>query len=471
MKKIISVLALASLGLGIASADVKFTCNYRTQMGVFSRIMGYGPSSGTASEAEKKNVGSKSAVGKAAYTSYLLDNLAYGGDSDNFSMAASNDFGGVTVRIDPKGSDSSFALNQYSGYVKFGPLTVTAGYWKDGVMNGTYQLKNDADASNLGSETFAAYKLGSMFKGAITQQVDDITGLSGRDWDSDKGKSKGAAYNTHPTGYVTYTGDLGGVELKADLAAINLGSKLYDSTGNGENTYNDEVDVFSGFAVRLDAKLETWDTQFVFKQASIKTGSAKRALAFHVQPLAWGALKATFGGALGFYNGDLTEYNADIRLRYVTGKLSITSLNNISVISTEAATKMEVTDYSKHVGLVYFTNGNKLVYDSNTASERAMWNLLAFRFAMSDKMALTCEVGDIIGFKSKSLKDKTNVNFGDCGIEAFVAPGLQIYAGKNCSISTCLRLGISNLMLDSDDHEDVGPEYGIMVPAVLRVKL
>ena len=448
MKKIISVLALASLGLGIASADVKFTLNYRTQMAAASRIMGYGDA--TKSVAKGKAFGEKDEatykIQDYAYTTYMLNNLTYGGDSDNFSMSASNDVGGVTVRIDPKGSNSSFTLNQYSGYIKLGAFTVTAGYWKDGVMNGAYQLKNDADASNLGGETFAAYKLGSMFKNAATLQVDDITSFAG------KAKS---------TGYITYLGEFDSFTLKADLAAVGLGTK----------TYNDDGDVFSGFALRLDTRFETWDAQFVFKQANILKDKSERALALYVQPLAWGALKATFGGSLGFYNGDLTEYNADIRFRYVVGKLSITSLNNISAVSHDAWNNIstsagKISDYNKHVGLIANIGGDSaLAYFNNTASNRAMWNLLAFRFAATDSMFLTLELGDIVGFKGKG------VTFGDCGIEAFVAPGLQFFAGKNCSISTCARVGFSHLALDSDDHKDEGPDYGILVPVVLRVKL
>ncbi len=447
MKKIISVLALASLGLGIASADVKFTCNYRTQMSALSRIMSYNTNSAATTKVKfDGNTETTENLKDYAYTTYLLNNLTYGSDSDTFSMAASNDFGGVTVRIDPQGSNSSFTLKQYSGYINIGSFKVTAGYWKDGVMNGAYQLKNDADASNLGGETFAAYKLGSMFKNAVTLQVDDITSFAGK---------------TKTTGYVTYKGDLGPCLLTADLAAIGLGG----------TAYNTEGDVFSGFAVRLDTKFESWDAQFVFKQAS--TNTPERALALHVQPLEWGNLKATFGGSLGFLNGDLTEYNADIRFRYVAGKLSITSLNNISAVTDGGwnSTKTsagKISDYNKHVGVVASITDSKgqsvLANFGNTVSQRAMWNLLAFRFAASDKLALTLEIGDIVGFKAKN-------NFGDCGIEAFVAPGLQVFAGKNCSISTCARLGFSHLMLNSDDHKDVGPEYAILVPVVMRVKL
>ena len=426
MKKIISTLALATLAFGAAFADVKFTCNYRTQAVAFSRVMKADSYSGTANAVKFKTG--------------MLSQLVYGGDSDTFSMAASNDFGGVTVRIDPKGSDGSLTLNQYSGYITIGGLTLTAGYWKDGVMNGAYQLKNDADASNLGGDTFAAYKLGSMFKKSITLQVDDITSFGG---------------SAHATGYLTYAADLGPVLLKADLAAISL---------DGATTW-DGSNYFSGIGARIDAKLENWDIQFVFKQASITDGKSERALALHVQPLSWGSLKATFGGSLGFYEGELTEYNADIRFRYASGNLSVTFMNNLSRITDLGATKKSVTDYNKHVGAYFLDASGAWKNQANTVSRSAMWNMLAIRFKVSDKLFLTGEVGDIVGFKSNGKV------FGDYGVEAFVAPGFQVFAGKNCSVSTCLRMGWSNLFRDSDKYPDIEPAMSIAVPVVMRVKL
>ncbi len=426
MKKIISTLALATLAFGATFADVKFTCNYRTQAVAFSRVMKADSYSATANP-EK-------------FQSYMLSNTAYGGDSDTFKMSASNDFGGVNVRIDPKGSNGTLTLNEYNAYVKAGAFTLTAGYWKDGVMNGAYQLKNDADASNLGGETFAAYKLGSMFKKSITLQVDDITSFGG---------------TAHATGYVTYFGDLGPLLLKADLAAVSLdGTAKWD----GSNYY-------SGIAARIDAKLESWDIQFVFKQANITDGSAQRALALHVQPLSWGNLKATFGGALGFYEGELSEYNADIRFRYASGPVSVTFFTNLSRITDYGATKMGVSDYNKHVGAYFLTSANKWTGQNNAASHSAMWNMLAIRFKVSDKLFLTGEVGDIVGFKSNKKV------FGDYGMEAFVAPGFQVFAGKNCSVSTCLRIGLSNLLMDSDTYTDIEAAMSMAVPVVMRVKL
>ena len=426
MKKIISTLALATLAFGASFADVKFTCNYRTQAVAFSRVMKADSYSATAN-------GEK-------FQTYMLSNTAYGGDSDTFKMSASNDFGGVNVRIDPKGSNGSLTLNEYNAYVKAGAFTLSAGYWKDGVMNGAYQLKNDADASNLGGETFAAYKLGSMFKKAITLQVDDITSFAG---------------SAHATGYVSYLGEFDALTLKADLAAVSLDGA---TTWDGSNYY-------SGLAARIDARLETWDIQFVIKQANITNGQAQRALALHVQPLAWGALKATFGGSLGFYEGELTEYNADIRFRYADGPLSVTFFTNLSRITDYGADKMKVTDYNKHVGAYFLSSANKWIAQSNAASRSAMWNMLAIRFKVSDKLFLTGELGDIVGFKSAGKV------FGDYGVEAFVAPGFQVFAGKNCSVSTCLRIGLSNLLMDSDKYKDIEPAMSMAVPVVMRVKL
>lgn len=431
MKKIIGALALASLTLGIASADVKFTLNYRTQMAAFSRVM-----------SKNATTAAKSGDKIDPYVSHLFSHKGYGSSADNFSIKVSNDIAGATFRVDPNAADEVFtkgdngSLKEYNAYIKIGNLTVSAGLF-DGKMNGDYQLKSDADASNLGGETFAAYKLGTIFSKAITTQVDDITSFKGVQ---------------ALTGYLSYDAAFGDAKVTVDAAAIGL-------DGNG---YGSSTDVKSGFALRLNAKLSSdLSGQFIIKQAA----DNQRALALHVQPK-FGNLKVTLGGALGFNSGDLEEYNADIRLYYKAGALSITSLNTIAARS-DSATGSDA-DYGKHVGAYYTNTANSLKNVGNKASNRAMWNVIALRLAVSDSLAITAEAGDIVGFKSngKTFKD-------DYGIEAFVAPGLQIFAGKNCSISTCARFGFSNILFGDGDaykYENVGVT-SLLVPVVLRVKL
>ena len=439
MKKIIGAFALASLTLGIASADVNFTLNYKTQMAAFSRVMSKNATT------DAKGTDGKNLYNTDSYVSHLFSHKGYGSSADNFSIKVSNDIAGATFRVDPNAADGVFTktggvAKEYNGYIKIGNLTVSAGLF-DGKMNGDYQLKSDADASNLGGETFAAYKLGSIFAKAITTQVDDITSFRG---------------TQQLTGYLSYDAAFGDAKVTVDAAAIGLDGTF------GENA----ADVYSGFGLRLNAKLsDDLSAQFVMKQRS----TTERALALHVQPK-FGNLKVTLGGALGFEKGALAEYNADIRLYYKAGALSITSLNTIAALTGDST--VATKDYGKHVG-AYYNTENSLKNIGNKASTHAMWNVIAVRLAVSDGLAITAEAGDIIGFKANggTFRD-------DYGVEAFVAPGLQIFAGKNCSISTCARFGFSNLLLDSDAHgvtdsgkyENVGVT-SLLVPVVLRVKL
>ena len=143
MKKIISVIALASLAFG-AFADAEFALNYRTQMTGFSRILS-GDYSGSEDEKIDYNANK--------HKSYLFAQKSYGGASDSISATVAGDMCGATIRIDPfpaSGSGKQLQINQYSGYVNIGKFTLNAGAWKDGQYVGDWQLKGDADACNLG---------------------------------------------------------------------------------------------------------------------------------------------------------------------------------------------------------------------------------------------------------------------------------------------------------------------------------
>ena len=470
MKKIISTLALATLAFGSAFADVKFTLNYKTQMTGFSRVF----STGVATD--YKINGTEDSTLKAAETvranSYMFkQSKGYATASDTFKLVASNDFGGVTLQVNPTVDESADTKNslsgwkQYSGYVKLGAFTVNAGYWGDGVMAGSYQLKTDGDASGLQGETAVAYKLGSIHKNSITANAADITYLGG--FNNNSSTTAGLTKDgRHATGYITYKGDVGDATITADLAAISL---------DGEKTW-DGSNVYSALAARVDAKLESWDFEFTFKQALAASDVAIRSLALYAQPLEWGNLKATFGGALGFYNGELTEWAGDVRLRYADGPFSITSINNISYLTDNGA--VYAGDYAKHVG-AYFLNDKgamKNVTNANAWSQSAMWNTILVRYVVNDTLAVFCNVGDIIGFNAggKYLKDY--------GMEAFVAPGLNVYAGKGASISAAFRFGFNNLLLETDENKNngkyvdslgnnVGSAMALIVPVVIRVQL
>ncbi|GEM_PF-1895530 len=453
MKKIISVLALSSLAFSVAFADVKFTLNYRTQAQAFSRVMSMSSKDGVYNG----DAGAKDEL----WNTYLLTQSKGTDDAtDSFQLKASNDFAGITVQINPYaysskkeiGTGKNLSFKQYNGYLKLGKLSLNAGFWGDGVMAANYQVgKKDADRTSLAGRDYLAYKMGSIYSKAITLNVTDITGFAG---------------TATPSAYLEYKGDVGDVTLTARLSAISLGADTWD--GN---------DIYSGFAAQLDTKFESFDAEFTFKQASMKSEKAERALSLYVQPLGLENLDMSFGGALGFYNGHLAEYNAELRMRYSAGPLAISFVNNFAHIDLDdyKARVSTASDrgYKQHVGAEYLKAGKTATFVKNAEAGTAMWNVLGFFFQLSDTFQPFVTMGDIVGFKSDCVGDNapTVTNFGDFGMELFIEPGIQIFASKNAFITAACRMGWSHLLMNSDRYKDYGNEMAILVPVIMRVKL
>lgn len=459
MKKIIGVIALASVAFG-AFADAEFALNYRTQATAFSRLSG-----GTTTL-----TGDKLAVDSTAYNSYLLSQTTYGGASDTISATVAGDFCGATIRIDPfpaNASGKQLQINQYSGYVNIGKFTLNAGQWKDGQYVGDWQIKQDADACNLGGEIFAAYKLGNMFAGSSSQGIDDIVNFAGGD------KSVSA--------YVTWQKAFGPKKTMVKLfgSAIGLNGKTWD----------EEKTVYTGFAFKADVKFVNWRTQFVAKLLN-NGGSYKsvdaRAFGLYFKPLSWGAWDATLGGTIGLEGADLTEANADLRFRYGGKGWSLTLFNNISHITNQNT--LSSSYVNKVVGAWHVTDVNNFTApgvktlqagqsSSGQKFETAMWNLIAVRAQLTKKIYFTFETGDTIYFNNM-LSDDTDWY----GVDLFVCPGLQIFAGGKTSVSMGVRYGVSGLGAQvyntakdervSAYSDDGGQDLvtSVIIPVVMRIR-
>ena len=436
MKKIISTLALATLAFGSVFADVTFTTNYRTRMVGFSRVMNADVYSSAEAQAEKFN-------------SYLFAQRAYGDASDDFAVAVSNDFGGAKVRVNPNlqkrgtGDDKSPSFNEYYGYANLGAIKLTAGLI-DGINNGDYRLTGEVGHNLEGESTDAYGQLGSMHSKAISFKADDIAYFDG---------------DNRPVGMITYKGEFGDTVLTADLVAAAIDSKSATDTWDGSKMH-------SALGARVDVKLPFAGIQFVFKQHVNKKDTAKRSVALSVAPNIGENMSLALSTALGYNNGDLTEFNGDVRFVFKSGNMSFTSLNKIGYI-TDSGAKAITTGYDAHVGLCFLDSKGALQKMSNKGgdSQSSMWNLIGFSMAVSEKLTVFANVGDQIGFNAGRKE------IGDYGMELFVAPGVQLFATKNCSITTALRVGVSNLLLDKDTYDKVEPAYGILVPVVFRVQM
>ncbi|MBR0098184.1 MAG: hypothetical protein IJP90_00510, partial [Treponema sp.] len=231
------------------------------------------------------------------------------------------------------------------------------------------------------------------------------------------------------------------------------------------NTW-DGSKMHSALGARVDVKLPFAGIQFVFKQHINTTAVAKRSVALSVAPNLGENISLALSTALGYYNGDLTEFNGDVRFVFKSGNMSFTSLNKIGYI-TDSGAKAITTGYDTHVGLCFLDSKGALQKLANKGgdSQSSMWNLLGFSMGLSEKLTVFANFGDIVGFNAGGKE------VGDFGLELFVAPGVQLFATKNCSITTALRVGVNNLLMDKDTYDKIEPAYGILVPVVLRVQL
>ena len=444
MKKIISTLALATLAFGSVFADVTFTTNYRTRMAGFSRVINAQPKYSNDAYAEQHN-------------SYLFAQRAYGSASDDFAIGVSNDFGGAFVKMNPElqtnaaGDSRVPKLNAYYGYVNFGALTLTAGLL-DGRSNGAYRLTDYIGHNLEGQDAYG--QLGSMHTKAVSFKADDITYYDGKE---------------RPVGILTYKGEFGDTVVTADLVAAAVDAHdSGDTTNEATNTW-DGSKIHAAFGARVDVKLPIADFQFVVKEqknhSKATPAVTKRSVAFSVAPNFGENMSLALSTSLGFYNGDLTDFNGDVRFVFKTGNIAFTSLNKIGYVTDTGVSSYNPLGYDAHVGLCFVKNDGTLGWQKNAESQSSMWNVLGFSMELSEKLTVFANVGDIIGFNAGKKE------IGDYGMELFVVPGVQLFATKNCSITTALRVGVNNLLMDKDTYDKIEPAYGILVPVVFRVQL
>ena len=456
MKKIISVLALTSLAIGATFADVKFSVNYKTGMTAFSRVM-----SVARNDDGSAVTGTNPTAFNDLYATYLFkQSKGYCDAVDTTTISASNDFGGVNFQFGPYAESSNGTLTtranfkQWNAFIKIGSIGIYGGFWADGKMAGSYQLKNDQDNSNFNGADGIGNKLGSAFKSATTNQVTDIVGFAG---------------STAPSVFVEYTGDVGAAEIAARLSAISLGNTSWVTDTSDP--------VFSGFAAQIDTKFEQLDAELTFKQASLVKGKEERAVSLYVMPtLPVTGLSLSVGGALGFYAGDLGEYNVEARLRYVNGPMSVSMTNNVSHVTRDQVTNKGIAEYKTNKGAWWLSGGSTGTYGITNVATTVMVNEILFRYKINDTFTALFHYGDTVGLRSYSITHKCTDNFGDYGIEMFFAPGVQIFATAKTSIATYARIGLSHVGVTTGDDsdyfgKDFAPEMAIVVPVIFRVRL
>jgi len=426
MKKIVSAALVASMVAGAAFAvDAKITLNYRTKLDAFSQT---------------KESGAKSAT-----TTEWLDWEGYDGagkqkatnSADTFKFVLNGEKAGATFAANINTNDSTYTLNQYSAWMKWelgpGELKLESGNWKDGYVDNAYRVKKDVDSQNAEGQDFERFKLGSIFKGSKALSfVDDLAA----------GGNNKALFSCADYGFSTDS------DMKINVL---LGSvyNAFDTVVDGDKTTY--YDAF--FVSRVQVKVpELLDGELIFK----KPAPHVNTFGLYVMPKVLDGLTLNVGGSMEMDNrskddGGYTDWGFDLRARYqATDELSLTLFTNLSGTNLEAGRKISA-------GVV----GRKGAEGWATTSsfKTAMWNNLSARYAVSDLLAVTLNVGLITPLGKVSGDDEKY------SPEWRVTPAVQVYAAKNASIWGGLAISGSSVK-DADRSVT-----SIQVPVIFRVKM
>ncbi len=408
MKKIISALALASLTFGAAFADASISLNYRSQGFIY----------GTDTVNNKND---------------FFSNLGYGGPQDDVKFTASSDIATVelTIAPNPSSRDASGTTYLYDAFVNVGNWEIGAGVWKNGKSSGAYQLKTDADNANIGGDSFAAYKLGSMFKQQTTF-IDDIVNFGGG----------GTTY----AGYATWGSQLG----KAKLV---LTGSLISSSWDKEDTKSVQL---AGYGVKADIMYNNnWDHQFVIKAKD----TSNVALGYHVQPYFIPNTGMTVGGTLGIVDSKVNDYNVDFRVRWLglANRLSVTFFTNYSWVQTATAIGKTVGAYGTYAS--DSASGYTALGQTITA-QAALWTELHARYKLNGNWFAFGSVGQICGLD----------DFEHQGMQIHVAPGIQYFFTGKSSFMTFVRLGLSQVAVKDATDEDMDVVRSVTIPFIIRIR-
>ncbi|MBQ0051142.1 MAG: hypothetical protein KBT11_03655 [Treponema sp.] len=430
MKKIVSAVAIAAMAAGFATAEMKATLNYRTQMNAFSY--------------DKVENGKKTTT-----TTTKFDQSGYADAKDAIKFAFNGENAGATLQLDPTAGTGSPTINNYNAWLKFGALKFEGGTWKDGYADGAYRVKKFGDATSLQGVDGEAFKLGSLYKSRQSSFVDDL---------SSGGKLSLFAEYTLPA-----TDDL---TLKL-LGGIVTSAWYSDSVVDGDET--DATNDKSGYVARVQANLNgTLDSEFIWKSMTNRNG----AFALYVRPKMVSGLDMTVGGAVEYETYTMSGWNVDLRARYaVDSNLAISTWNNISAVSKDAD-KNGSAVLSKELTGIKGGSDWGAKYDTATAGSgttMAMWNNINAQYKINDMFTPFLSVGLLTPLSKASKDDKATMDV-DVSMQWRVTPGVQIFAASNAFFTIGASFSGTSYKTAAAKDNEVS-HFTVSVPVIFRVKM
>lgn len=436
MKKIISALAVSALVFGSAAAKTSVNLNYRNGAYLYSHT-------------------DNGEEGSANETSSTFGSLnSYNGGQDTLSFKASGDVLDFQLDLQPSikntGSNSDqLRFNVLKIGAKWGGFHMQGGWIGDG-LNGGYRVTNDA--SNNEGAFFETYKLGSLFKNSLSKYSDNQVSIANVFDDR-------SFY-----GQADYT--IAADDLKVNLKGSVISDRYWKSVTAEQNSGD------KGWSVVADVSIkDLFKTEAFVKGANVsakKKGetAADSRLALvpglYFQWLGTENLIATVGGAATVYDGDFSDYSADLRVRYaVDENLSITyylkysALDTDKFISKNAYAANDAVDKNVGLGAAFTTDA-------------VLWNFVNASYKMSPSVTLACSLGALTDLGDGKVADNKETKNGTT---ISVHPNAEFFAGKGASITVGLAGTFAGLGAQKDSTFGENANISFAVPVLFRVKM
>ena len=434
MKKIVSVLSVAALTLSaVFAADVSLKFNMKGTL--------YEETNTKSVEPGKED--------DIKQTRSILNQSGYADAESDLVITAKNDFAGFVLDVQPnattKAAFSASNLKEYYAWMNFGNLQLTTGKWKS-----RYTQLLDTYQGEWEDDDFMRYPLG-VVGGKIAYDVDNLTGEVTADGTKKAGNSQivvkykteqrvstALAYTIRPNDDTYFM--LKGVAV--DHTKAKNGTKYWGGTGkwDSDKKYADgeyDITFFSGFAA--EAALHT--AAFDFNVAAKSFNRNELALGAFLAPK-MGASTLLFGFTAGLNledNGDTVDHNyrefgIDFRgIFKLSDALSITTMNNLSVIDNQKAKNVDYNDNIFH-----------------------LWDMVSFGYKANDKVLaqLTvegeCDLLRNYQDPADAKKEKTD-NVRDLGgFTLSVIPGIVYSFNENASLTAGFKLEFAEIGASAD---------------------
>jgi hypothetical protein len=300
-----------------------------------------------------------------------------------------------------------------------------------------YRVKRIADNGNEEGKVCETYKLGSIFTGS--------EGLCANNQVSFNSGRNLFAY----AGYSFIFSDKANMTVQA----------AYISDRNIDSISVPGWKNYPGWSLFIQPKIKkVFDAEFFIKGHMDANEKQTLVIGGYGRPLVIPTVvDGGIGGSVVIKDGNLMEYNFDVRLLFELGdRLELTTMTKFAKLVSNKDTGYTPTDGAA-VGALAGLTGFK--------SSQALWSMLGARYKLSKSITLIGTVGGLKDFDKGFQSGRESSD----GLQLYVHPHAQFYTNGKISVVAGVLAAFGGIGADSDANKDV--DMIINVPVLIRVKL